>query len=255
MQSFALVLWLGLPAAHAGAAVPSTRSPAFIPPDKDRGEKPHVVRRRSVPPAPKTRAFLHYHVMSPGVATRDWWAVRGALRGERDEAAVCERTFFKIKSGRSIIASPWTEPRWRSPTAPRWSAWPARRSPPRCHPGWWLWRQRGRVRATAGSGLDSQWAASQRRQAHLWSAPWTPAPVWWLCQRSSCPARPSAACSSPCEDKQWDTVSGLGPELGPRLRPREHVAQAWGKLWLACHDWFQNLVTNFIREKKIFSGT
>lgn len=29
--------------------------------------------------------------------------------------------FSKIKSGRSIIASPSTEPRWRSLTAPRWT--------------------------------------------------------------------------------------------------------------------------------------
>lgn len=37
---------------------------------------------------------------------------------------------------------------------------------------------------------------------HLWSAQWTPAPTWWLCQRFSCPAPPSGACSSPCRNKQ-----------------------------------------------------
>lgn len=63
-----------------------------------RGKASRRAVRRSGSPAPKTRAFLRYHVMSPGVATLDWWAVRGVLRGERDEATVCERTFQKLRA-------------------------------------------------------------------------------------------------------------------------------------------------------------
>lgn len=50
--------------------------------------------------------------------------------------------FFKIKQRggeeQILITSPWTGPRWRARIAPRWSASPARRSPPECRPERWL---------------------------------------------------------------------------------------------------------------------
>lgn len=49
---------------------------------------------------------------------------------------------------------------------------------------------------------------------HLWNVRWTPAPACLLGRRSSCPAPPSDACSSPCREKPRHLHARVGELSG-----------------------------------------
>lgn len=86
--------------------------------------------------------------LNSGRPLRRWW---GEWRVRRGGGDVCRSTRPSKRGGGAavFITSPWTEPRWRDLTAPRWSASPGRRSPPACRPARWLHTHRAESAASA----------------------------------------------------------------------------------------------------------